>query len=76
MTVFFLLKVKVKNSLAVQSVMLASAQTDCVECPKLCKHMVVVDLYRILPVIIGTDEITGATAQHVRCVLPSKYVCI
>lgn len=47
---------------------------DCLDCPKLCKHMVIVELYRILPVIIGTDKITGATAQHIRCVQPLRYI--
>lgn len=47
---------------------------ECLGCTEPCKHMVIVTAYGILPVNIGTDEITGATAQHVHCVQPLRYV--
>ena len=47
---------------------------ECVGCTEPCKHIVIVTPYRVLPVNIGTDEITGATAQHMHCIQPLRYV--
>ena len=45
---------------------------DCITCLKPCKHFVIVVPYKVLPVTIGTDEITGATARHVHCVCSTR----
>ena len=47
---------------------------DCIGCTQPCKHVVIVNLYSILPINLSTDNITGATARHIHCVQPLRHV--
>lgn len=41
---------------------------SCTACSKFCTHVVIINNHPIVPSLISTDTITGATAQHIHCI--------
>ena len=41
---------------------------NCTKCSKYCTHVIIVKTYSVIPFLISSDTITGATAQHIHCI--------
>ena len=45
---------------------------NCTKCPTFCNHVIIVNNYSVIPYLISSDTITGATAQHIHRVSHSR----
>ena len=52
---------------------LSFCTTNCTECMKPCKHIVIVMPYQILPLVIRTD---GTTITHVHRICSTRFVAV
>ena len=47
---------------------LSFCTSNCAKCSTFCTHVIIVNNYSVIPYLISSDTITGATAQHIHCI--------